>query len=75
MVHELLKAVGKSRLSSTIGSCSCTSRITWATPMVATNSRSRGCLNSRRTTSSSVRPPHRAPVAMATISATQNGQL
>ena len=72
--HTRSMAVGKARSSSTVGSCSCTSRITCAMPMVATNRSSRGCLNRRRTTSSSVMPPSTAPVAMATGNVSQKGQ-
>jgi hypothetical protein len=67
-------AVGNARFCSTSGSWSWSRRMTCDTPIVATNRSSRGCLNSRRTTSSSVRPPSRAPVRIAIGSVTQKSQ-
>ncbi len=65
--------VGYDTGKSIWGSWSWRRRITCATPTVATNSKSRGWLNSRRTTRSSVRPPITAPDRIASGTVTAEG--
>ena len=52
-----------------------TACISWAMPMVATSTITRGEVNSRRITARSTRAPTRVPMSIAVASAIQNGHL
>ena len=62
--------VGYASYSSSFGSQNWNSKRSWVTPSVATKSTTRGDLESRRTTTSSITAPSAAPITRAAGSAT-----